>query len=80
MYYVSFLRKASKLFFSFLSLDLEDGRIPSEDQQVVNQLEEKLNAINKFATEAYNSVISNAQVICFVALLYVCFTQVSIVQ
>lgn len=54
---------------SFLSLDLEDGRIPSEDQQVVNQLEEKLNAINKFATEAYNSVISNAQVIRFVALL-----------
>ena len=44
-------------------LDLENGRIPSEGQQIVNQLEEKLNSISKFATEAYNSIISNAQVI-----------------
>ena len=49
--------------FFFVLLDLENGRIPSEGQQIVNQLEEKLNSINKFATEAYNNIISNAQVI-----------------
>lgn len=62
MYYLFFLKFASKLFFVLLGL--ENGRIPSEGQQIVNQLEEKLNSINKFATEAYNSIISNAQVIC----------------
>ncbi|KAJ7339463.1 CDK5 regulatory subunit associated protein 2 [Desmophyllum pertusum] len=41
--------------------DLENGRTPVENQQVVDELEEKLNAINKFASEAYNSVISNSQ-------------------
>jgi len=60
-YYLLFLKLASRL--SFVSLDLENGRIPSEGQQIVNQLEEKLNSINKFATEAYNSIISNAQVV-----------------
>ena len=55
----------------FCLLDLENGGIPTEDEQVVNQLEEKLNAINKFATEAYNSVISNSQVVCFICHCYV---------
>ena len=55
------MKSALKLFF--VLLELENGRIPSERQQIVNQLEEKLNSMNRFATEAYNSIISNAQVI-----------------
>ena len=51
--------------FFFVLIDLENGRIPSEGQQIVNQHEEKLNSINKFATEAYNNIISNAQVILY---------------
>lgn len=62
MYFLFFPKFASNVFF--VLLDLENGRIPSEGQHIVNQLEEKLNSINKFATEAYNSIISNAQVIC----------------
>lgn len=61
LYYSLFLRFALKILF--VLLDLENGRIPSEGQQIVNQLEEKLNSISKFATDAYNSIISNAQVI-----------------
>ena len=61
VYYLLFPKFALTIFF--VLLDLENGRIPSEGQQIVNQLEEKLNSINKFATEAYNSIISNAQVI-----------------
>ena len=45
-------------------VDIENGRISGEDQEVVDQLEGKLNAINKSATDAYNSIISNAQVMC----------------
>lgn len=41
--------------------DLENGTICTEKPQVLNQLEEKLNSINKVATEAYNSVISTSQ-------------------
>lgn len=44
--------------------DLENGVDSIEDQEIVDQIDEKLNTINKFATEAYNSVISKAQVIC----------------
>jgi len=40
---------------------LENERISSGDLQVVDQLEEKLNAINKFATDVYKSIISSAQ-------------------
>ena len=44
--------------------DLENGRVSSDDEEVVNQLEQKLNVINKHATDVYNSIISNAQVSC----------------
>ncbi|XP_015773834.1 PREDICTED: uncharacterized protein LOC107352046 [Acropora digitifera] len=40
---------------------LENERISSGDLQVVDQLEEKLNAINKFATDVYRSIISSTQ-------------------
>lgn len=40
---------------------LENGSTSSEDGRVVDQLEEKLNAINKFATDMYNSIISSSQ-------------------
>lgn len=41
--------------------DLQNGGISTEEQQVMSQLEEKLDSLNKFATEAYNSVISSSQ-------------------
>ncbi|XP_068692836.1 myomegalin-like [Montipora foliosa] len=40
---------------------LENGSTSSEDGRVVDQLEEKLNAINKFATDMYNSIMSSSQ-------------------
>ena len=52
----------------FSLLDLQNGGISTEEQQVMNQLEEKLDSLNKFATEAYNSVISSSQVVCFLSL------------
>lgn len=54
--------KKTALLFSFAAL--ENERISSGDLQVVDQLEEKLNAINKFATDVYKSIISSAQVTC----------------
>lgn len=58
--YLAFLKTA--LLFSFAALKNE--RISSGDLQVVDQLEEKLNAINKFATDVYKGIISSAQVTC----------------
>lgn len=52
----------------FSLLDLQNGGISTEEQQVMSQLEEKLDSLNKFATEAYNSVISSSQVVCFLSL------------
>ena len=54
----------SNLFLLLVFVDVENGRISGEDQEVVDQLEGKLNAINKSATDVYNSIISNAQVMC----------------
>ena len=58
--YLAFLK--TTLLFSFAAL--ENERISIGDLQVVDQLEEKLNAINKFATDVYKSIISSAQVTC----------------
>ena len=58
--YLAFFK--TTLLFSVAAL--ENERISSGDLQVVDQLEEKLNAINKFATDVYKSIISSAQVTC----------------
>lgn len=51
--------------FHVVFADVENGRKSGEDREVVDQLEQKLNAINKFATDVYNSIISSAQVMFF---------------
>lgn len=51
--------------FHVVFADVENGMNSGEDREVVDQLEQKLNAINKFATDVYNSIISSAQVMFF---------------
>lgn len=58
LFHLAYLKTACPSSFAAL----ENERISSGDLEVIDQLEEKLNAVNKFATDVYKSIISSAQV------------------